>query len=170
MGFDAPFFRAHLSQFPLNVSWLYLRFCACLRVRLLFFRNEMTPPNPHEAVVSRGGPDYGKDNKDNRANASGSSNGGGGLEGGQDSATASAEDDDSAGMFANMFETAVGMAAEMAEQQLGLGGEDNGEESSGGEGEEGTAGNKGAELIGRGDADGSKREAGEGSSDEADAL
>lgn len=119
----------------------------------------MLPPNPHEVVVPPGGPQpsgrAGKDSEDSEEDASGSSSssssGGGGLkrgrpaEGEQDSAGAGAEDDDHASMFASMFETAVGMAAEMAEQQLGLEGQDIDEEGAEGEGEEDASGNEGAE-------------------------
>eukprot|EP00903_Cladosiphon_okamuranus_P005578 g5552.t1 len=128
-------------------------------------RNKMLPPNPHEMVTPSVG--AGKDGNGSVENVSGSSSNGGGaglkrgrhVDRGKDSATAPAEDDDNAGMFANMFETAVGMAAEFAEQQLGLEGEgeDDGEDSS-------AAGVDGAEMGGSG------REGGGSSSDEADAL
>ena len=155
---------------PLVTIGLY-RFLSLLRVRVFVFSNEMLPPTPHEVAVPSGEPQpHCGAGKDSKVKASGSSNGGGrGLKrdrqvggGGKDSAKAPAEDDENAGMFANMFETAVGMAAEMAEQQLGLEGEDDGEESAEGEGEgeEHAAGEEGAESIGSGD----------GSSDETDAL
>eukprot|EP00752_Nemacystus_decipiens_P016304 g14580.t1 len=133
-------------------------------------RNEMLPPNPHEVVVPPSEPQPpDRAVKDSDDHGSGKGNGGGGLKrgrqaevGGQDSAKVQAEDDDNAGMFANMFETAVGMAAEMAEQQLGLEAEGDGEESAGGEGEErGAGGDEGPELVGSGD---------ETSDDEAEAL
>ncbi|CAB1121449.1 unnamed protein product [Ectocarpus sp. CCAP 1310/34] len=97
-------------------------------------QNEMLPPNPHQGddgVVA------GEDSKDD---SGGNTNDGGGREekrvrqASADEAGDREEegskivlsegdmdnDESNAGMFANMFETAVGMAAELAEQQLGM--------------------------------------------------
>ncbi|CAM9256070.1 unnamed protein product [Ectocarpus fasciculatus] len=105
-------------------------------------RNEMLPPNPHR---DDDGVAVGNDSKEDAAQSGGGGNndGGGGGGGGRADKRASADgdgeeeeeegsttmvlpegdiddDESNAGMFANMFETAVGMAAELAEQQLGM--------------------------------------------------
>ncbi|CBJ48290.1 conserved unknown protein [Ectocarpus siliculosus] len=119
-------------------------------------QNEMLPPNPHQGddgVVA------GEDSKDD---SDGNTNGGGVREekrvrqASADEAGDGEEeegstkmvlsegdvdnDESNAGMFANMFETAVGMAAELAEQQLGM------EEGEGGE----EASAQGRGIVGRG--------------------
>lgn len=85
---------------------------------LFLSRNEILPPNPHERVVppaTGGSQPTGTDGDDDDADGTDNN---------------PVVDDDNAGMFANMFETALGMAAEMVEQQLGIDEADDDEEGA----------------------------------------
>lgn len=113
----------------------------------------MLPPNPHETAVTSasGGPqptDADDSDTDNKP----------------------VGDDGNPGMFANMFETAVGMAAEAAEQQLGID-EDGGEGAE--EEEEGQAEDNGGGSLTGGQTDRDEESGGreeDGSNDEAGGL
>ncbi len=133
----------------------------------------MLPPNPHEGAAPPDGAqppsagDHCNKPTGNRNHERGSAP--------RKANAPSPEDDGNASMFANMFETAVGMAAEIAEQQLGMEEEGEQEEEEEGRGdsngeeeeEEAADDEKGAGSGGR---DGSEGGGGEDSSDEADGF
>lgn len=106
------------------------------------------PPNPHGNLVpsASGGPQpTGADDDDTDVKP--------------------VDDDGNADMFANMFETAVGMAAEMAEQQLGIDDEEEGDGA-----EERAAEDSGRLLTGTVGTDEESGGGEGGSNDEADGL
>lgn len=117
-----------LRNFAIKNIFVYI--CAFLR------RTETLPPNAHGAANHN---DH--DNEKEAVNHKTGVKRGRRDDPDQAAASLTVESINNAGMFANMFETAVGMAAEMAAQRLGI----EQEEDAGGDGDQEDAGGEGNE-------------------------